>query len=672
MIINTAQSNSSWKFPARRQLGLFKQSGGGVTRFCARLIALWLMSFAAAQSQAATILGPWVPMFKGIEHAVGTNTAGGGGFPDLQVVHFLRVDLTDPDIRLLASPRRTNWVANGSETYAYTITNFVKVNGVQVAINANQFSPSSYFQAEGIACNANGMVFSQGKMVSPAVTSGSEDFATFYFTSNNVPTYYPTNLPAAPTNGVYTALSGVYNILYNGVNIGSNYTVHTGIHDLEPRTAYGLSQNKRYLFLLTIDGRQPGYSDGAYDWETAEWLKLAGAWEGANMDGGGSTCMAMMDTAGNAIPLNRDSASLTAPGFRERTVGAHLGIYAAPLPGFFNNIKALPDDTAATITYTTISAATTQLKYGTTTNLTSLTASNAILASDHAVLLTNLTPNTSYYFAALASTGTNIYVSSTYLFLTTNYVTTNTLFDLTNTWKYMTANLDGIGWTARTYDDSGWDGSGPGLLWSDYRGPNANIPVALNTEMPQDAESGAPFSTYYFRTHFNFTNNPAGATLQLQGYIDDGAVFYLNGKEIYRLRMAAAPTLINNVALASGYACSGDATCTDYITVSGAVIATNLMAGDNVLSVEVHNYNPGSPDITLGAAASLTLPYILRPTLSVNNSNSAVGLSWSQGGYTLQQAITPTGVWADVSGPVVSSPFTTNSPVGNRFYRLRK
>ncbi len=58
--------------------------------------------------------------------------------------------------------------------------------------------------------------------------------------------------------------------------------------------------------------------------------------------------------------------------------------------------------------------------------------------------------------------------------------------------------------------------------------------------------------------------------------------------------------------------------------------------------------------------------------LRISVPNNAVRLNWSQGGYTLQQANTVTGAWTDVSGPVVSSPFTTNNPTGNRFFRLKK
>jgi hypothetical protein len=106
--------------------------------------------------------------------------------------------------------------------------------------------------------------------------------------------------------------------------------------------------------------------------------------------------------------------------------------------------------------------------------------------------------------------------------------------------------------------------------------------------------------------------------------------------------------------------------------LSGPIVTTNLVAGENVLAVEVHNRSGASGDVTFGLSAFLTLPYTLYPTLKIAQSNSAVVMSWDQGGYTLQQASTATGAWTDVPGPVVSSPFATNSPEGSFFFRLSK
>lgn len=222
-----------------------------------------------------------------------------------------------------------------------------------------------------------------------------------------------------------------------------------------------------------------------------------------------------------------------------------------------------------------------------------------------------------------------------------------------------------------TGDDSAWVGSVPGLLWTDLRGLNAAIPVHLETEMPWDPDTGWPYITYYFRTHFSYTNKLSGVSLLFTDYIDDGAVFYLNGTELYHLRMPAAPTPILNGMLASGYPCNGDATCPDLFVVSGGP-ATNLVDGDNVLAVEVHNYNAGSTDITFGAALVSTVRLAFPPQLGILFSKSGVTLSWSRGGFTFQQADTPAGPWTDVSEPVVSSPFTWTNSTPIQFVRLRR
>src|SRR5262245_23871770 len=114
--------------------------------------------------------------------------------------------------------------------------------------------------------------------------------------------------------------------------------------------------------------------------------------------------------------------------------------------------------------------------------------------------------------------------------------------------------------------------------------------------MPLDPTTGFPYATYYFRTFFQFPASPTGASLIFSNYLDDGAVFYLNGVEIYRAFMPAAPTVITSSTLSSSYNCSsGNATCPLVFALAGDLI-TNLVPGDNVLAVEVHNYRANSAD----------------------------------------------------------------------------
>lgn len=68
------------------------------------------------------------------------------------------------------------------------------------------------------------------------------------------------------------------------------------LKDLHPRTAFGISKDGRYLYLLVVDGRQPGYSLGANLADLNDILLPAGGSDVLNMDGGGSTSLVVFDT----------------------------------------------------------------------------------------------------------------------------------------------------------------------------------------------------------------------------------------------------------------------------------------------------------------------------------------------------------------------------------------
>ena len=121
--------------------------------------------------------------------------------------------------------------------------------------------------------------------------------------------------------GAYNGMSGYYALLVNGKNNG-------GMRDRHPRSAVGISRNGRYLFLMTIDGRQPGYSEGASTGETAEWLRKLGADNALNLDGGGSTALVIERADGSPARLNRPCGP---PIGAERRVANHLGVFAQRL-----------------------------------------------------------------------------------------------------------------------------------------------------------------------------------------------------------------------------------------------------------------------------------------------------------------------------------------------------
>lgn len=632
-------------------------------RPCSALICRSLLAFLLASAgllQAATVtVGAWKPIFRGIELASGQQMGTLAGEPDHQV-RCLRVDLTDPDVSLFTTPHCPNCHL---DTLSENTSLFLTENSLQVAVNGAFYGNSSGATDTpiGTADNVLGLTISQGASVSAADPSYA---ATLMFRADKTVLYYPTNYPTASTNGIFTAFSGNRALLYRGANLRAATP-----NDLDPRTAVGVSADRRYLFLLTIDGRQPGWSDGADFHDTGEWLKRFGAADGINVDGGGSTTMVMSDCVGNAVRVNQ--SSFVESYGRERHIGHNIGVRALPLPTGLLNLNVDPAGTTCLITWNTSQPGTSQVQFGTSTNYDSNTALDARLVRQHVATLSNLTQGTSYYFQARSEVDGQLYVQECQF--TTLSTAPHLAFDITSVWTFTTNNVSSASWTQPSYSDANWLGSGPGLLYVE----NNSAVSPRNTPMPPTYGQPIP-RTYYFRRHFNLDASPAGASLTFSNYVDDGAVFYLNGVEIQRLRMPAAPTPIANSTAATGTACSGtvqegDAAsiCPDVFTVSGTD-AASLVQGDNVLAVEVHNFGSGV-DLVFGCALYLNLPVAETPRLHYLMEDRVATLYWNGAGLTLQQSseVGPDARWEDVPGPITLGPFITSGQSA-RFYRLRQ
>jgi hypothetical protein len=648
---------------SRRARIVYQTTPSSIMKIIAGSIAVLLL---LAASQASIIVNPWVPIFKGIDHATGQMIPDAVD-PRHQAVNALRIDLSDPDVQMFTDPPCTN-CSPPYETIGYSTSSFLRVYGVQVAVNAN-FYVNCCIYNDGVPIDVTGLSISKGRVVSQQ--EAAIDSSNVMFTTNKQVIMIATNWPPTMTNGIYTAVSGHYALVTNGVNIGYSYLgLPDTIHQVQPRTAVGVSQDGRYFYLITIDGRQDPYSIGALDPETADWLIRFGSYNGINLDGGGSTTMVMADCHGNPIELNKPSDLLVYG--RERVLGNHLGVFAKPLPGFISDVSVAPSDTYATITWTTASNATSQVQYGPDASYGTNTVLDPAPRTNHSATITGLTPGTTNYFQVISTTDTAPYTDSCY-FVTTNFVTM--LFDVTKSWKWTTNNLDGINWQARGYNDSNWFGPGPGLLYVE----NSAAVSPRNTPLPPNngvqTQGVAVYPTYYFRTHFAFTNSTAAVSLIFTSFIDDGAVFYLNGVEIQRVRMAPPPAVITytSTTFNNVFPCTGDATCPDIFTISGDLV-TNLMRGDNVLAAEVHQYIPSSMDITFGSALGYARPSAgpPPPKLTIVLSGGNAIISWTGGGVTLQQSGVPAGSWADITGSVTNSPYlVTPLPGAARFYRLR-
>lgn len=418
-------------------------------------------------------------------------------------------------------------------------------------------------------------------------------------------------------------------------------------------TVINLASN--VVFNVLSDGTSVGTSDFHGGLPPVQWLHVTTAFLNASA----SNSIEMAFSPG----LGQSNATAVADVIRVTPL-----VTERPLIG---DVHVEPSDTTACLTWRTLAPTPTMVRLGLDQNYDSLFATNSLPVSNHVATFTNLAPDTAYFFRIEANLCGAIYLEPG-SFVTTNYTRSQVLFGLTNSWKFTTQNLEGVYWKARGYDDSAWS-AGPGLLWVDNRGGASSTVKSRTTEMPFNQVTGFPFPTYYFRTHFTWTGDRARTSLIFSNFIDDGAVFYLNGAEIYRLNMAPAPTVISNASFSTAYSCTGDATCPVIFNIAGNLM-TNLMSGDNTLAVEVHNYSAKSPDITFGSALFASDIFKPLPELHVLRSDENVTVFWNGSDLTLQWAdrlsasLTP---WRDVSGAATSSPYTITN-IGDAFYRLRR
>lgn len=96
-------------------------------------------------------------------------------------------------------------------------------------------------------------------------------------------------------------------------------------------------------------------------------------------------------------------------------------------------------------------------------------------------------------------------------------------------------------------------------------------------------------TTYYFRSEFEFDGDPSATQLTLDALIDDGAVFYLNGVEVYRQNMPEGSITYDTFAALE----------VELPGASGPLVIPSgaLVAGTNVLAVEVHQAVAADADV---------------------------------------------------------------------------
>ena len=162
-------------------------------------------------------------------------------------------------------------------------------------------------------------------------------------------------------------------------------------------------------------------------------------------------------------------------------------------------------------------------------------------------------------------------------------IKTSTLIPSDASWKYLDNGSDpGKEWKDIGFDDQKWS-TGQGKLGYGNDGEQ--------TVLTYGDDDTNKHITYYFRHKFNYDGESNPKILTANLIRDDGAVVYLNGKEIIRSNMPKGE--ITSSTLASGHA-SGES---ESLPIQFTIASDLLKKGENLIAAEVHQDDVTSSDV---------------------------------------------------------------------------
>ncbi len=239
-------------------------------------------------------------------------------------------------------------------------------------------------------------------------------------------------------------------------------------------------------------------------------------------------------------------------------------------------------------------------------------------------------------------------------------------------WKYLdNGSNQGTNWAQTNFNDASWE-FGPAEL-----GYGENDEATRIEDNPTPGYNGPDTDRYittYFRHTFVVPPDTFLTNLTFRLVRDDGAVVWLNGREMYRSNM---PNTTITYTTPASAAVSSTAESTFFVT---SITTTNAHSETNVVAVEIHQSAADSSDVSFNLQLD-GIGYALntgRPSLLAENLGGQLRIAWptSATGYQLYWCPELGDVWQPVSGsPTVTNGFnvmiipTTNAAA---FYQLQR
>lgn len=221
--------------------------------------------------------------------------------------------------------------------------------------------------------------------------------------------------------------------------------------------------------------------------------------------------------------------------------------------------------------------------------------------SSNTITVTNLSTGITYEWQvqSVCTGGNSAFTAS--LFFTIPASGTDTLINTNaNGWKYLdNGSNQGSSWQSIAFNDNSWLSGQAELGYGDGD---------EKTLVGYGPDANNKFITTYFRKTFTVSNPLAYASLRLGVVRDDGIVVYINGTEVYRNNMPSGIASNNTLALANML------NADEYSWYTAALDPTVLVAGNNVIAIEVHQQFVSSADLSFNCrlyASGPSLPVLV-------------------------------------------------------------
>lgn len=226
-------------------------------------------------------------------------------------------------------------------------------------------------------------------------------------------------------------------------------------------------------------------------------------------------------------------------------------------------------------------------------------------------------------------------------------------------WKYLDNGVDqGTAWTALGFNDTGWSNGIADLGYGD--GPG----VPERTVVGFGPDANLKYVTTYFRKKISVATPSEFGRIRLDALRDDGIVVHINGTEVFRNNFVNTTTPI----LFGDFADVAIGGVDESTYISTNIPSSSLVAGMNIIAVEIHQSATNSSDISFDLMLWGT-----GPELKIAQVGSSYRVTWNNSpNYRLQERPNLSSPWVNVAGDP-PSPYTQPLPAApsQKFFQLR-